>query len=162
MAKTITRDLASVRASRPALLAERTRLQAGQWGQEQARAALASQCESAAIAFRQRLAYAAQSGDWGPALQLRARPGDGVVDAWPLLAALLSPDVLAASLERYIMALPPSVDPAPAAARLLDIEVELADLEESEELAILALEDQGLNPGRRADADPAVVLKVRT
>jgi hypothetical protein len=162
MAKTNHRDLSEIRACRPPLLDERTRLQAGEWGQNESRLALASHCDSAAATFRQRLAHAAQSGDWGPAFQLRARPGDGIVDAGPLLAALLSPDVLAASLDQYVMALPPSVDPAPIAARLLAIDGELSDLDESEELAVLLLEAQGLSIGRRADADPAVVLKVRS
>lgn len=162
MAKTIHRDLASIRAGRPPLLAERVRLQAGHWGQDEARLAVASQCAGLAEAFSQRLAYAVQTGDLTPAFQLRARPVDGVVDAGPLLAALLTPDALGALLERYVMALEPSVDRAPIAARLLLLDAELAELEEAEELAILALEDQGLSPGRRFDADPAVVLRIRT
>lgn len=153
-------DLAGLRAARLPLLAERAQLQAEHRGQDEARAEVATFTRGAAAEAHQRLGYAVSSGDFSLAFGLRARP-DGVIDAGPLLAALLGADQLAAALEPHVLALPPSVDHPARLASIAAIAEELDALEEAEEVEVCRLEAQGLNPGRRADASPAVVLKLR-
>jgi len=157
---TTKRDLAGLRAARLPLLAERSLLQAAHYGQNEARAAVAVFTSAAAAEVEQRLAYAVATGDPAQAFSMRARP-DGTLDLGPLLAALLGPAKLAAALEPHVLALPPSVDHAARTARLAEIAGELDALEEAEEVEVLRLEGLGLDPGRRADASPAVVLKRR-
>ena len=154
-------DLASLRAARLPLIAERLALLADHRGQDEARAEINTYCSNAAAEIKGRLAYSVATGeDLANICSVRARP-DGKVDLGPLLAALLGPDKLAASLVRYADALPASTDRTARAQRLAKIAAELDEIEDQEEIEIMRLESLGLSPGRRGDADPAIVLKLR-
>ena len=153
-------DLAGLQAARLPFLAEITGLQSEVFGLVAAQAANATYASAAAADARGRLTYAVITGDPGQAFVLRARP-NGELDVGPLLAVLLGPDKLAAVLDQFAEALPPSTDRVARAARLAEIAVELSDLEEAEEIEVCRLEALGLTPIRRGDANPAVVLKRR-
>ena len=153
-------SLAEIRAARLTALAEISQLSVAQRGQDEARAEVASYLQHAAAELDGRLRYSVAAVGLSDAFVIRPRP-DGLIDAGPLLAALMGPDALAAALERYVAELPPSVHHAASAHRLAELRTELADLEESEEVEVLRLEALDQSPGRRGDADPAVVLKVR-
>ena len=153
-------DLAALRAARLPLLAERQALPAEDYGRDEARGDVATYCTAAAADAHGRLAYAVGIGNPGQAFVLRARP-NGELDVGPLLAALLGPDKLAGALGQFADALPPSTDRAARAARLVEIAAELDAIEEAEEIEIMRLENLGLTPIRRGDANPAIVLKRR-
>lgn len=106
---------------------------------------------------RQRIGYAVTAGPVSKAFELRDS-APGMVDLWPLLLAVLGPKAVRAALLPYAEQLPPAPDPSEHSARLAELEAELGGLEREEELAIRALEAQGLSVIRRGDADPAVVL----
>jgi len=154
------RDLAGLRAARLPLLAEIDRLQQDARGQDEARAEIRTIVRGAAAETEARLRYSVHSGDFSQVLLLRARP-DGYIDAGPLLAALIGPDRMADVLDRFAAELPPSVDHSARADRLAQARAELAAIEDAEEIEVLRLEALGQPPGRRPDADPAVVLKRR-
>lgn len=153
-------DLYSLRAANAAAKQALQAEQADTYGQVEALADVAARTQAAAAEYEYRLKYAASAGIWDDVLYVRPMP-DGRIDLAPVLAAVLGLDVLAAAVGRYIPTLPASVDPAARAARVAQIKAELADLEDAEEVEILRLEALGLSPGRRGDADPAVVLRIR-
>lgn len=154
-------DLSGLRAARLPLLAERAALQAKTRDRDQATAEVDAYCASAAAEISGRLAYTVATGEGlADAFAVRARP-DGRVDLGPLLAVLLGPKKLAATLAPFADALPASTDRAGRATRLAEIGTELAAIEEAEDVEVCRLEALGLSPGRRADANPAIVLKRR-
>lgn len=152
-------DLASIRVDITCLTAERLALNADHRGENEARADVMRYTRAAVAELDQRLTYAVAVGDLSQAFTVRPSP-NGTVDCGPLLAAVLGPDVLAAALERHVQALP-AVDRAAVAARLAEITDQLAELEEAEELLICEAERAGMSAGRRADARPEIVLKLR-
>ena len=159
--KQAPRDLTSLRAARLPLLAERQTLLTETRDRDQARAEIDAYCSSAAAEIRGRLAYTVATGEGlADALAVRARP-DGRTDLAPLLAVLLGADKLAAALGSFADDLPPSTDRAARAARLAQVAAELDALEDAEEVEIMRLEALGLSPGRRGDARPSIVLKLR-
>ena len=153
-------NLAALRAARLPPIAERVQLQADTFGQSEARAGIAAHVAAAAAEIDQRLRYCVTTGQLTDVLALRARP-DGYVDLAPMLAVLIGPDALAAALDRYALDLPASTDPVATADRLAGIAAELVAIEDAEEVEVCRLEGLGERPARRADADPAIVLKLR-
>jgi len=152
--------LAHLRASRLVTLTLIDEQSASHYGQTEASADVDSYLQRAAAEVDARLRYAVHGGHMDGAFLQRVRP-DGNADFGPFLVALLGPDAMAAALSRYVGELPESIDRAAAAARVAALRAELAGLEEAEEVEVLRLELLGQSPGRRADADPAIVLKIR-
>lgn len=159
--KQAPRDLTGLRAARLPLLAERQNLLTETRDRDQARAEIKAYCAGAAAEITGRLAYNVATGEGlADACAIRARP-DGRVDLAPLLAVLLGADKLAAVLGSFSDDLPPSTDRAARASRAAQVAAELEALEDAEEVEVCRLEALGLSPGRRGDASPAVVLKLR-
>lgn len=154
-------DLAGLRAARLPLLAERQNLLTENRDRDQARAEIDAYCTSAVAEIKGRLSYVVTTGEGlADALVVRAR-ADGRVDLAPLIAVLLGTDKLAAVLGSFADDLPPSADRAARADRLAEIAVELDEIETREEMEVERLEALGLSPGRRGDARPSIVLKLR-
>lgn len=152
--------LADLRAARMPLLEQRAQLEANTYGQDEARAGLVATLRSAAATVHERVGHQIASGNVADVLRVTVPPG-GVLNLAPILCAILSPDVVAEALARHLETLPPSMPEQQRAEALADIAAELAELEEREEVEVCRLEDMGERPERRADADPAVVLKLR-
>ena len=154
-------DLAGLRTARLPLLAELQTLEAETRDRPRALADINAYCTSAVAEVTGRFAYTVTTGeDLANICSVRAR-ADGKVDLGPLLAALLGPDKLAAALMPFADALPPSIDRAAGTARLAEIATELDALEDAEEFEVCRLEALGLQPPRRGDARPSIVLKLR-
>lgn len=161
MTKKPTNDLAGMRAALATLQTERRALQGSTRDQGEARAEIAAYVAQAAEPIATRLRYATATSIGTDLLIMRPR-ADGAVDLGPVLVAVLGPDVLAAALSRYVDELPPASAHAERATRLAEIAAELDRLEEAEEIEVCRLEQQGMQVDRRADADPRVVLAIRS
>lgn len=152
--------LEQLRATRLPLLKERDAL-AGQIRDREA-----AQSEVTALVQEWRadaspgISYAVQAGDFSRLLKVRPLP-DGSVDLGPVLAAVLGTATLARVLGDHAMTLPDASARTERAARLVEIAGELDRIEEAEEAEICRLEAEGLQPLRRGDARPEIVLRLR-
>ena len=152
-------DIIRLRSRIAALQSEREALVVAGPNAAERAALVRDYCKHAGSAANVGIAYAFATGDLGPALKVRADPS-GTLDLAPLLAAVLGPDALAEALCRHI-ADDDGPDAATRSARLVSIDTELDKLHNTEEDLVEASEAAGSPIPRRADAPPAVVLRVR-
>lgn len=152
-------QLQKLRDERAPLRAQLAELESNDRGVVEATADIVRYCNEAAAERHASITHYCQHGMLDEVFKLHPDPA-GRVNVAPLLAALVGPAELASMLGRFVEHLP-EIDQKARAAKLARVRAKLAELEEAEELAVLALEAAGLQPIRRADADPAVVLKVR-
>ena len=134
-------DITRLRARVAALQSERDALAIAGPNAAERTALVHDYCRAAGSAANVGIAYAIATGEFGPALKVRADPS-GTLDLAPLLAAVLGPDALAAALVQHI-ADDDGPDAATRSARLIAIDAELDRLEREEEAAIVRSEAAG-------------------
>jgi hypothetical protein len=147
--------LETLRKRRSALKQDRKALERARVSADEAQANLEALIAAAAGRFRP---PALLVGVNSPGFQAQLYERDPGVDAFALACALY-PERVQEFLAEHMTAGEGGVTAENRAARLAQLDAELAELERKEESAIRKLEAQGLDVDRRGDADPAVVLR---
>lgn len=153
-------SLAKIKTLRASIVdkkAERTVAEAARVSHDELRAALETQVARAADAAKG-AAWRIGVAEYRDGVLLARVGADGRADLLPALVALFGADVVLQNLERHILTVPSGPTAVERKAQIDAIEAAVEKLEMQEELAIRALEMQGVDVGRRADASPAAVL----
>lgn len=88
--------------------------------------------------------------------------GGPTLDLAPMLAAVLGADALLTALAPHLAALPEGIGATEKAQQLAELDAELLRLAHAEQDVIDAAEAVGEPVAYRADADPAIVLRIRS
>lgn len=154
-------NLAATQAEIAAVKTQRGHLAQATYCREEAYEALHSELTRAAdtgsAVLRRKIAH----GEVTDLMKDRCWMPSGALNLLPMFAAILGPAALMDALTPHVEAMPPSIPADERAAGLAAMDACLLELEELEEGEILRREALGEKPGRRGDANPAVVLRLR-